>query len=46
MNGKGQMLYENGCTYKGDFANDEPHGQGVYTWTNGASYEGGFVNGV
>lgn len=45
MHGSGELIYEDGRRYKGQFSNDKKHGQGIYTWANGKSYNGQWVNG-
>ena len=45
MNGKGQLNYENGNFYKGEFKDDIKHGVGIYTWQTGKKIEGWWNNG-
>jgi hypothetical protein len=40
FNGKGIFLYTDGCTYEGDFLNDEKHGYGIYKYITGEYYDG------
>jgi len=35
MNGYGELFYEDGRVYKGEFLHDLKHGKGIYIWTNG-----------
>jgi len=37
---KGQMDFENGYKYTGDWFNDMLNGEGVFIWTNSDQYEG------
>ena len=39
------MVYEDGRVYRGQFMNDQKHGQGVYQWPNGKKMEGTWANG-
>ena len=46
MHGKGEMVYEDGRSYVGEYYNDKKHGHGSYKWPNsGKVYEGGWMNG-
>ena len=40
MNGKGELIINEGEVFIGDFKNGFPHGQGVRRWGNGDLYEG------
>lgn len=43
--GSGKAVYNNGCTYEGDFFEGRMHGQGRYCFRDGLTYEGEFTNG-
>ncbi|NQN86431.1 hypothetical protein HO997_00630 [Streptococcus suis] len=45
MNGQGQLTFENGDSYQGQFKNGIFHGQGTYTSASGWVYTGEFKNG-
>lgn len=46
LEGKGEQVTENGCTYSGNFSNGQRTGQGVYSCANGYRAEGLFQNGA
>ena len=39
-NGKGTYSWASGNIYKGDYFNDERHGNGQMIWTDGSMYDG------
>jgi hypothetical protein len=43
--GNGQMSWEDGKFYSGEFKNDTLHGKGIAIWPDGAVYEGDWENG-
>lgn len=43
--GKGEISFNNGDRYEGNFEDSEPNGKGIYYYYEGAKYEGDFVNG-
>jgi hypothetical protein len=43
--GNGQLSWEDGAFYSGEFKNDLPHGKGIYIWPNGDVYDGDWQNG-
>ena len=45
MNGQGEMLYEDGRFYKGEFQNDKKHGKGILFLPNGRKIEGTWILG-
>ncbi|MGV3079771.1 hypothetical protein ACEE44_06165 [Streptococcus sp. 32226D021BW] len=45
MNGQGQLTFENGDSYQGQFKNGIFHGQGTYKSASGWVYVGEFKNG-
>ena len=45
MNGFGNLFYEDGRKYVGEFQNDLKHGHGIYSWPNGKKYEGNWKEG-
>ena len=45
MHGKGELMYESGNTYKGEYKDDLKHGTGIYTWVSGKKIEGTWLNG-
>lgn len=40
MHGFGDLIYEDGRTYKGNFYGDVKHGKGVFDLKNGKIYDG------
>lgn len=44
MHGKGEYVFPNGNSYKGEFKNDKRDGYGIYKWQN-MYYEGDWENG-
>jgi len=45
MEGHGTRYFCGGGSYKGEWAEGEPHGQGIYTWPDQTVYEGQFERG-
>ena len=43
--GKGEIVYESGHAYKGNFANNKYDGEGTYRWADGDEYEGSWKEG-
>ena len=41
---KGELLWNDGDRYEGDFKNDKKEGKGIYYWNDGNRYEGDFKN--
>lgn len=39
------MQSDNGETYKGDWKDNQKHGEGEYSWPNGNLYKGKYVSG-
>lgn len=44
--GKGKVVYKNGCWYQGDWLSDQFHGQGTMVWSDGTKYTGDWQNGM
>ena len=40
----GNMTYDDGAKYVGEWKGDKKHGQGTYTWPSGSSYVGEYKN--
>ena len=38
MFGYGEMIYEDGRIYKGQYVSDEKHRNGTFIWPNGKKY--------
>tara|TARA_B100001057_G_scaffold153147_1_gene153279 strand:- start:1231 stop:2679 length:1449 start_codon:yes stop_codon:yes gene_type:complete len=45
INGKGNMVWENGSLYQGNYLDGKRHGFGKFKWPNGDIYEGEFKDG-
>ena len=41
--GSGEIRFEDGARYIGDFKENMIHGKGKYTWKDGKSYEGDWM---
>ena len=41
--GSGEIRFEDGARYIGDFKENMIHGKGKYTWKDGKSYEGDWI---
>jgi hypothetical protein len=46
LHGNGELKWNDGGAYKGEFLADKMHGQGVKTWADGRRYEGTYQNGL
>jgi len=44
--GKGKLTWANGCSYEGEFRNNEFDGHGRFTWSDDLYYEGSFSDGM
>jgi hypothetical protein len=44
-NEKSKIIFDNKCTYEGNFKNGEPNGKGKISWENGDNIEGNFIDG-
>lgn len=42
INGFGEFVQVNGCTYQGNWVDDVMHGYGVEKWSDGSKYQGHF----
>ena len=42
----GTYTYENGNVYKGNWHEDQPHGEGSFTWKEGHTYVGEYRHGL
>ena len=45
-NGIGHYSWASGNMYKGDYLNDERHGNGQMIWTDGSMYDGQWIRGI
>ena len=43
--GKGNLVFNDGDEYEGEYRDDKFHGRGKYIWANGDVYDGQWVNG-
>jgi hypothetical protein len=42
FDGAGNLLFQSGCVYEGEFVNGRMEGQGRFQWQDGTQYEGTF----
>ena len=40
MHGYGELKWEDGRLYQGNFLNDKKHGAGIFSWIDGRKYDG------
>jgi hypothetical protein len=45
MQGHGKIIYDNGCTYDGEFDLNKKHGTGEFVWPDERKYTGSWFRG-
>lgn len=46
MHGKGQIIWQDGRKYTGEYEDDKKHGKGIFEWSDGRKYIGTWISGT